>query len=278
MKYKTRSIILLCIAAVLAGIIAFLNIKAKADNELRVCCLNVGDADAIILTTNKSAVLIDAGIKGCDKDIEQNLRQRGIKKLDCMIISHFDKDHVGGAAGLIKDIAIGAVYQSAFPGDSEEYYKYLKAAGKHDIEPVTVTEDLSLILDGMEITIYPTVKAAEDISDSNNSSLIVRVKYGERVFLFTGDAGQERLQELINTGSEVCDVLKVPHHGRWQELLKPLATLSGARYAVISCSGEDSEISRTVSLFEELGAEVFITGKGSVVIRCDGKNIDIRYS
>ena len=88
---------------------------------LRVYCFSAGKADAMLLYTDNSAVLIDTGRKGFGKEILAYLEAEGISSLDKMIITHFDKDHVGGAAKLLHNIPIGEVLQSNYPKESEEY-------------------------------------------------------------------------------------------------------------------------------------------------------------
>ena len=81
---------------------------------LEVTVLDAGKADAILLKTPDSAVLIDCGEKGFGDEILGELAARGIEKLDLLIVTHFDRDHVGGAAKVIGGVEIGRVLQNDF--------------------------------------------------------------------------------------------------------------------------------------------------------------------
>ena len=111
--------------------------------DLEIVCFQAGKADAFLFLTPKSAVLIDCGEKGFGKTILAELEARGIEQLDCMIITHFDQDHVGGAARILNNFPVVRILQSHFSKDSEEYKKYVKATKNAGIEPETVRDNLS---------------------------------------------------------------------------------------------------------------------------------------
>ncbi len=137
---------------------------------LEVYCFSAGKADAFLLTTAESAVLIDAGERGFGREILAYLEEKGVEKLDCLIVTHFDQDHVGGAAKVLNSIPVAQVLQSDHPKDSTEYEKYVKALGSAGLEAVTVTETLSFTLDGVRYTVDPPRQADYREDDSNNSS------------------------------------------------------------------------------------------------------------
>ena len=155
-----------------------------------------GKADAFLLLTEEGAVLIDTGESGQGKEILSFLEERGISELDTLIVTHFDKDHVGGAAKVLKGIPVRRVLQSNCPRDSKEYNKYVSALALCRIEPVTVREELSFFLGEASFTVYPPEKETYPKDPSNNSSLAVAVRYGDTSFLFTGNAESARLKEL----------------------------------------------------------------------------------
>ncbi len=240
---------------------------------LEVHFFDAGKADAILLTTENSAVLIDAGEKGFGKTILAYLEEKGVEKLDCLIVTHFDQDHVGGAAKVINSIEVGAVLQSNCPKDSEEYEKYVKALSSAEIEPVTVRETYEFALDGVSYAVDPPKKSEYDSDGSNNSSLIVTAQNGENRFLFMGDAQTERLAEFLDTNTSTCDVLKVPHHGKDEPLLEELLKSTEPVYAVITSSDDEPESAAVVEALERAGAEVLLTRAGAVTLRSDGATL-----
>ncbi len=243
--------------------------------ELTVQFFDAGKADAILLTTANSAVLIDAGEKGFGKTILAYLEDQGIEKLDYLIVTHFDRDHVGGAAKIINNIAVGAVLQSNRPKDSEEYEKYVKALNNAGIEPLTVRDAYAFTLDGVTYAVDPPRKNSYAEDESNNSSLIVSVTNGENRFLFTGDAQTERLAEFLDANDTAYDVLKLPHHGKDEPLMSALLESTGPAYAVITSSDDEPESATVVGELERAGVTVLLTREGAVTLRSDGNRIEV---
>ena len=246
--------------------------------DLEIVCFQAGKADAFLLITPDSTVLIDCGEKGFGKTILAELELRGIEKLDCMMITHFDQDHVGVAARIINNFPVERILQSNSPKDSEEYEKYVKAVKNAGIEPETVRENLSFTLDGVSYVVNPPKRSDYSSDDSNNSSLIVSVENGANRMLFTGDAEDERMEEFLTLNWGQYDFLKMPHHGRWQETLPLLIETAAPRYAVITSSDEETEDAETLELLESANVETFLTRTGQIAVYSDGAELAVEYA
>ena len=249
--------------------------KAESKLSLDVYFFAAGKADAILLTTEKSAVLIDCGEKGFGQTILETLYEKKIDRIDYLIVTHFDQDHVGGAAKVINNFPIGTVLQSNCPRDSEEYEKYVKALGNAGLKPVTVSKTTDFTLDGVRFSVDPPRKDDYKNDDSNNSSLIVTVNCGEKTLLFMGDAERERLKEYLSYTTLDCDLIKIPHHGGEDSQMDELIAATKPEYAVICCSGEEPDISATRSVLESAGVQIFLTSHGPVTATCDGKELAV---
>ena len=247
--------------------------QTAAQTDLEVHFFDAGKADAILLTTANSTVLIDTGEQGFGKTILARLEQTGVDRIDVLIVTHFDQDHVGGAAKVLNSIPVGTVLQSNQPKDSEEYEKYTAALANAGIEPVTVRETYEFTLDGVSYTVDPPRQAQYGEDSSNNSSLIVTVRNGDNRFLFTGDAQTARLAEFLETGSAACDVLKLPHHGQDEPLLDALLDAAKPSYAVITSSDDEPESEAVVSALEQSGIRVLRTRDGAVTLHSDGTSV-----
>ncbi len=245
--------------------------------DLTVYCFSAGKADAFLLMTANGTVLIDAGVKGFGGEILQYLEEEGIGKIDYLIISHFDQDHVGGAAKVINNIPVGIVLQSNNPKDSTEYEKYVKALKNASIEPVTVRQEITFVLDQVVYKVNPPRKNDYQKDDSNNSSLIVSVNNGGNSLLFMGDAQTERIEEFLDAGCGQYDLLKVPHHGQEEASVEALLQAVRPQYAVIPSSDLEPESDMVLSALKEAGAEVFLTRIAPVVITSDGTSIQVFY-
>ena len=249
--------------------------QTAAATELKVHFFDAGKADAILLMSANSTVLIDAGEKGFGKTILAYLEEQGIERIDYCILTHFDQDHVGGAAKVIHNTTIGTVLQSNQPKDSEAYEKYVKALKDTGIEPITVQETYTFTLDGVVYSVDPPRQAAYASDSSNNSSLIVTVQNGENRFLFTGDAQTERLAEFIDSNSTRFDVLKIPHHGGDEPLMDALLKSTRPTYAVITSSEDEPESAMVMQALEQEGIRVLLTRTGAVTFQSDGTTVSI---
>ena len=243
--------------------------------ELEVRFFNAGKADAILLSTKSTAVLIDTGEKGFGKTILEYLEEKDIRHIDCLILTHFDKDHVGGAAKVINSIPVDRLLQSNQPKDSEEYENYVKACEGAGIEPVTVREICTFILDGVRYEVDPPRQLEYGEDSSNNSSLMVTVQNGEDRFLFAGDAQTLRLEEYLDSDPAGCDVLKLPHHGREEPLLEDLLAAVQPAFAVITSSEEEPESQAVLDTLAARGVRVLLTREGAVTMYSSGGEITV---
>ena len=281
MFFKRAIKILMCAVSVAA--LTLLS-GCRGDNSaldtdgLQIYCFSAGKADAFLLTTENSAVLIDTVEKSFGDEIVPYLKNKGIDRVDCMIITHFDKDHVGGAEEIINSVSVDTVLQSNCPKNSEAYAAYVGALESTDIEPVTVREVYSFELDGVKYTVDPPAQESYKNNPSNNSSLIVSAVYGSNSFLFTADAQNARLKEYLAEHTESYDFLKVPYHGHYQKQLDTLFNTVRPEYAVITSSDEIPEDEQTISLLSETGVKTFLTRTAAVIVNSDGKTISVKYA
>lgn len=278
---QKMSILRKLFSAMLVVMTAASCVKAKTvpSDTLHVYFFDAGKADAILLYTAESAVLIDTGETGFGTKIRSYMNSYGIDHLDALIITHFDKDHVGGAAEILGTYPVDTVYISDSPKDSDEYKAFTAALEKAGMSAVTVTDEESVLLnlddvryeiDGPDVRDY-------DADDSNNSSLITSVTYGTSSFLFTGDAEEERLEEYLADHDAQYDVLKVPHHGNWQKALKALVEITDPEIAVITCSKNEGGEEKTLNLLSKNGIRTFLTYEGPVLITSDGETLTAEY-
>lgn len=255
----------------------------KAETPQDTLCVryfSAGKADAILLYTDESAVLIDSGLDGYASQILSEMNRLGIGSLDAMILTHFDKDHIGGADEILENITVKQVFVSNSPKDSSEYADLTEALEKAGIEAETVTGDDHAVFsaDGVSFTIDGPDEEAYESNPSNNSSLIVSVQYGDISFLFMGDAQNDRIREYLEDESSSYDVLKVPYHGNYQKQLKNLIAAVQPEIAVITCSSSEGGDQKTLDLLSGQSVQIFRTDQGSVLITSDGKNINAEYN
>ena len=264
--------------AILCVLLALFYAPGSAREEsgwLEVVFLDAGKADAAVLLTEHSAVVIDTGENKTGDDLVDFLRSRGVSHIDAMIITHFDKDHVGGADKVLEAFSVGAVYECAWEKDSKQVRQYRDALESQGIQPVVLTEDAAFAIDGAQYAIDAARLSYAGENASNDMSLVIRVEYGQTSFLFAADAENDRLFELLEEGDLASDVLKVPHHGGYEALSSAFFQAVSPEYAVITSDAENPEDETVVHILSSLGTTVYLTRLGSVTVVSDGENLTI---
>lgn len=235
--------------------------------------LDAGKADAMVLRSETGTVVIDCGEKGDGKKITAYLEENGITAVDYLIITHYDKDHVGGASKVIKNFEVRNVLAPDYEEESEEMSKYHKALEEKGIAPTLVTDDISFTLDDTEYTVYAPEKTYYGEDNDNDFSLVTRVVHHDNVFLFTGDSMEERLDEIMDVGQ--CTLLKVPYHGRKLDNLGDFLEAVKPACAVV-CTSANEFSGKTQTLLEKSGIPVYATCyNGSITAVSNGKTIEM---
>ena len=247
---------------------------------LKVTLLKVGKADAIAVQTGNKTMVIDAGEEEDGEELVAFLQNQGISYVDVLVITHFDKDHVGGADTLVEEMEIGEVLLPDYEGIHTEYLDFMHALEKKGIQPQRLTEPIEMQFGEALVKTEPpeSYEAAENVVEQdNNFSLITTIVHGDNRLLFTGDAEKQRLHQWLSEENvEACDFLKVPHHGVYNTALKKLADAVSPKYAVICSSGKNPADAKTLELLRARGIETFETKDGNVTVISDGNHLEIR--
>lgn len=238
---------------------------------------DAGKADAILVSTDNHTVLIDTGLDRDADQLERRLRDDGVDTIDVMIITHFDKDHVGGADKLIRNMNVGMVYTSYLTRTSADIHEFQQALSDKNVRQEIVRGDELFTLDRVYFEISGTETVYEK-DTSNNSSLIIRVSYGEGEYLFMGDAQTERIAEFMTSHDPSADFLKMPYHGHYQKILDELFSEVDPEEAVITNSPaepERRELKKTEKAAMKAGVFLYYTAEGTVTLYCseDGYRI-----
>lgn len=246
-----------------------------SDTTLTITCIKGGAADAFVLMSDEHVAIIDTGLdKKADKLVEF-LNEQGVTKVDELIITHFDKDHVGGADHILNNFEVGTVYTTYHSKESDDITAYLEALENCGLKETTVSETLSYTADGISFTIYPPKSPIYYESTSNNSSLVIRVSLGENSMLFAGDAEYERLSELLKTEGLSSTILKVPHHGRYNANTEAFIKYINPQYAIITSSNGEPEDQEVLDILAANGTTTYLTKDGNVTITMTCDNIEI---
>ncbi len=279
-------ILLAALIAVWLGIRQFAGSDEIKNPALTITALPVGKADALILKTDSWAAMIDTGEERDGSYIRETLEAAGIDHLNLLLVTHFDKDHVGSAAELLETVGADQVLMPDYEGTRPEYAAFLSALEVHpetEVQRITGTETLEIPAGSVNtsLTIYAADDPAEiqdtDGEYDNDMSLVAKVTCGEKKFLFTGDIEKTRIAQMLDSGDDwKADWIKMPHHGRYQKKVEKLLEAVNPFYAVI-CDGEDQPAEEeTLDALKKRQIKEWETADGTVVTITDGKNIKVR--
>ncbi|KKP80247.1 MAG: hypothetical protein A2271_02975 [Candidatus Moranbacteria bacterium RIFOXYA12_FULL_35_19] len=206
---------LLAISLILASIIC--NSQSR---KLRVVFFDVGQGDAIMLSQGQNQILIDGGPSG---KIELEKLGRHIpfwdRKIEIVIATHPDQDHIGGLIDVMKNYRIGKIIDNSAESDSQVYKNYLEIIKNKNIERLKGKAGINIKIKDADLEIlYPNAvlenPPAGGSKNTNTDSLVAKLVYGESSFLFMGDLPIEKDSDLINKNPNLkTQVLKVSHHG-----------------------------------------------------------------
>lgn len=203
------------------------------------------------------------------------LRHRGLRRIDAVAATHADADHTQGLTDVLKNFAAGALWIGPGTADEPETAELIAIAAKRGVPAVIMHRGMRFAAAGAVIEV---LHPAEDAAARNNdNSLVLRLSFGGRSFLLTGDIERRGESALTANGSPAADVVKVPHHGSRTSSTPDLVTAVGASYAVVS-AGRRSRFGHphpdVVETWLAAGARVLSTqDRGMITFRTDGREL-----
>ncbi|HEV2903068.1 MAG TPA: ComEC/Rec2 family competence protein [Gaiellaceae bacterium] len=242
----------------------------------RLTVLDVGQGDAILLEVREGAVLVDQGPP--EGDVDDQLRKLGVRELSLAVLTHPQRDHVGGAAELLRHVRVARILDPRIPAESPEQAAALAEARERRVPVLTARAGLAFRLGGLRLRVLWPAGEPPEHQDPNLFATVILASYGSVDVLLTADAESPVTLPL---NPPPVEILKVAHHGSADDGLPRLLTLTRPEVAVISCGKNNDYGHPTPSTLAALdaapGLEVFRTDRhGGVVIESDGRRITTR--
>lgn len=260
---------------------------ATQDRTLYVHCLDIGQGDAILIEWRGRWTMVDTGDVEHRAQIADYLDWYNVKRLDQLIITHPDGDHLGGAYAVLRHVPVGRVYDNGQEKLNYMYRTYLRTLARTGVPRTTAKKDDVIDLgDGATLTLMgppePLLTRKGGKADYNNNSIVAMLAYGEFRMLLTGDAEKEEEAWLVEQyGDRLrATVLKVGHHGSYTSSSAAFLRRVQPQVAVISCGRNNSygfPHKEPLARLREIGAAVHRTDRdGTVTVLTDGKSLAVR--
>lgn len=252
----------------------------KVENNLiKIHYIDVGQGDSIFIELpNKKTMLIDAGESSKGKIVSSYISNLGYYKIDYIVGTHPHTDHIGGLAHIINSFDIGNIYMPKAVSTSKTYENLLNTISQKGLKITTARAGVNIVSESnLNINI---IAPNREYSDLNNSSTVVKITYGNRKFLFMGDAETKSENDIISDVS--ADVIKVGHHGSDTSSGQSFVNKVNPKYAIIMV-GNNNQYNHPYQIIIDRwinsGAKVYRTDiNGNIIVISDGNSLDINSS
>jgi competence protein ComEC len=280
---------------VLALDFAFWNLKGLFQRDLILTFIDVGQGDSIFIEFPKGErMLIDGGgLYGDRFDIGKNviapfLWKKKIHRLDYLVLTHPDPDHLKGLNFIASHFSIGQFWESGLRSDSESYSRLEETLLKKKVDRFSLNEKSPpQSINGVQISFLNPPEKIEPqrvgrhTSFFNNHSLVMRLQLKNIKILLAGDIEKEAEYRLMREGYPLsAEILKIPHHGSASSSTPYFLKRVNPNYAVLSVG--ERNIGRlphpeVLRRYQQLGTNIFRTDRdGAITVLTDGETIEIK--
>ena len=248
--------------------------------EMSVHFLNVGKADCAYIKCGEYNMLIDAADREPTNVVVEYLKRQGVSKLDLVVVSHPHRDHIGQMAEVIREFKVDKFIQPQVPNEnipvSTSYEKMLKALKEKNVKVESTKGRKNLNLGDMAIEFFGPISNDTNI---NNNSVVLKIKYSDISFLFTGDAEKLEENEILEKGYDLkSTVLKVGHHGSRTSSGENFLANVLPQYAVVSVAPDRNNLPKqdVINRISKYCKNIYRTDlNGTIVMLTDGKNLKV---
>lgn len=260
----------------------------RNNDRLTITFMDVGQGDCICVeTASGHTMLIDGGSSSVSdvgsKRIIPMLNFYGIGRLDYVLLSHCDADHINGIAELIKNSRVKNIVLPDLPEFNSGFEEITRLSDEYGVHVMYINSGQKITVSEIALTCL-NPSETDNIEDENSSSMVLRLEYDDFSVMFTGDldmAGEARvIQAADSYGIDLeCSILKVGHHGSKYSSGEEFLRKVSPEFAVISCSGTNNyghPSEEALERLEKIDSEIFITkDSGAVIVETDGRDYNV---
>ena len=277
----------------------------RPDGKLRMDFLDVGQGDSALVTLpDGSTLLVDGGgrpgpfrqdaVSDNDEEkferdtrsigeavVSEFLWHRGLDRVDYILATHADADHIDGLNDIARNFRVRAALVARTPKSDQEFARFSEtvSAQRIPIQIIGAGDELRFGAVTMSV-LWPQSAQNADLPSQNNDSIVLRVRFGRRSFLLTGDIEAHAEEALVPLAEILrADVVKVAHHGSKTSSTPGFIAATQPRYAIISV-GQTSIFGHpnpdVVKRWEASGAQVLRTGNsGTITFSTNGNDLTV---
>lgn len=288
-----RTGLLICAALILADG-AFLMLKDRSSTRLKITAIDVGQGSSKLLQLPRGVNMLIDGGGFHDSSFDMGraviapfLFAERIRKIDIAVLTHPHPDHLQGLMYILNTFDVQEVWHTGLTADDDLYRLWEKTIAERGIRvKILSAQSPPAVVSGVNFQSLwppgPPVPAGQDLSyeETNDASLVIKVTYGARRFLVTGDISASIEAFLTTSGKDLkSDVLFVPHHGSLSSSSPDFIRAASCRYAVIS-AGKNNVFRHphpaVLQRYRSAGATIFRTDRdGAVSIDSDGQSLSV---
>lgn len=251
-------------------------VQTDQSSPMKVHFIDVGQGDAALIEAQGHYMLIDAGENDKGSLVRDYLKQHNVKELDYVIGTHPHSDHIGGLDTVMNAFPVKNILLPEKGHTTKTFEDVLTAIEKQKLQITRPVVGTVYELGDARFTI---IAPNDDYEDSiNDWSVGIKLTYGNRSFVFTGDAEKKAEQDISSSGIDItADVLKVGHHASSTSSSEALIKAVNPEYAVIMC-GQDNSYGfphiETIDMLNQYQVQILRTDlQGTITAICDGDNI-----
>ncbi len=247
----------------------------EVTGNVTITTWKLGKADSFVIQTENSVTVVDAGLQGDGKTVQKFLEAQNIDTIDNLIITHYDKDHVGGATRLVNRMKINNIYVPDYIGTADEYADFMAKVEEvgQTLTKMEAGTGTSWTADDAAFYLYAAQQTYYSADEENDFSIVLYMQHGENTFLFTGDAEKARQQEIMAYGFGEVDFLKFPYHGHYLSTTESFLDYFNPSVTVVTCSKSEDADPSTYETLEKRGVEAYYTKDGDVTVVSDGTTL-----